>query len=171
MKKYFRLLLIPLLLTALNSCEEDEAPIRFSFSNESITNADNVRIDYYSPDPSCLAKMYHINTNRFDGEITIKCTNASAVYFNNTKDYPQDLAQIDATHWVCERAKWSATFIDATTIKFVFDELPTDARFENGYEVYFGYFPLKATINGKEVTDAIQITRYVIENSLADYNY
>ncbi len=42
----------------VTACSEEDSPLMFSV--ESISNPENVRMEYYSPDPCCISKMYWI---------------------------------------------------------------------------------------------------------------
>lgn len=84
MKKYFVLILSILLVTTLCGCEEEDSPLLFTTIEN--TSPQNVKIDYYSPDPCCVPRSYTITTNRFAGELTIKCSNSPSIYFAEIGD-------------------------------------------------------------------------------------
>ena len=65
----------------MTACSEKESPLLFSVEN--ISNYGNVKMEYYSPDPSCVSKMYWIYANSCASEITIKCTNSNSIFIED----------------------------------------------------------------------------------------
>lgn len=130
MKKYFVLLFSILFVTALCGCEEEDSPLLFTTIEN--TNPQNVKIDYYSPDPSCQPRSYTITTNRFAGELTIKCSNAPSIYFaeignNSRAKYGVTASgEIDINTLVFDDGKWYVSLIDNNHLKFVFRETPVN---------------------------------------------
>ena len=130
MKQYFILLFSILFVTALCGCEEEDSPLLFTTIEN--TSPKNVKIDYYSPDPSCLPRSYTITTNRFAGELIIECSNAPSIYFaeigNNSraKYGVSDSGEVDINTLVFDDGKWYVTLIDNNQLKFVFRETPVN---------------------------------------------
>lgn len=126
MKKYLPLLLVFFAVT-FGGCEEDEAEL--IFSTEKITHSENVKLEYYSPDPSCVAKSYRIQANAGESELVIKCTNASAIVLGYIpepdKGFFTDPVEGDHNEntYTSVNGHWTATLIDANTIQFTFDEM------------------------------------------------
>ncbi|MDE7413906.1 MAG: hypothetical protein K2N05_09005 [Muribaculaceae bacterium] len=127
-------------------CEEDDSPILFS--TENISNPLNVKIEYYSPDPSCVPRMYYITANSNQSEISIKCCN-----FN----------QIAIDKCDCEEGSdWTAKLIDSNTIVVSFNEIEKDNDQETS--ILSGYIEVSAVGKKNKVTTGINIIR------LANYN-
>ena len=145
MKKIFYILL-PVIAILFTGCEEDDSPILFS--TEKISNTDNVKIEYYSPDPSCLPRKYIITANSNQGEITIKCTNFSQIVLERC-DYE-------------EGAEWTANLIDSTTIVVSFNEIEADNDQEMSTKS--GYIEVSASDKKGKATTFIDVRR------VAQYN-
>lgn len=126
MKKYFVLILSIILVTTLCGCEEEDSPLLFTTIEN--TSPKNVKIDYYSPDPSCVPRSYTITTNRFAGELTIKCSNSPSIYFAEIGDNSRakygvtSSGEVDINTLVFEDGNWYVSLIDNNHLKFVFRE-------------------------------------------------
>lgn len=139
MKKYLPLLLVFFAAT-FGGCEEEKAewPLLI-FSTEKITHSENVKLDYYSPDPSCVAKSYWIQANAGKSELVVKCTNASPIVLGYIpepdKGFFTDPVEggRDEKTYTSISGHWTATLIDDNTIQFTFDEMDE----ANGDECYF----------------------------------
>ena len=126
MKKIGRLLAAILAVMVFGGCEEEDSPLRF----ETVENTapQNVEIDYYSVDPSCQPRRYYITTNRFGGELTIKCTNARNIYFaeigeNSSAEYGvSDSGEVDVNTLVFNDGNWTVSVVDHNSLRFVFRE-------------------------------------------------
>lgn len=141
MKKIGRLLAAVLAVMVLGGCEEEDSPLRF----ETVENTEpqNVKIDYYSVDPSCQPRRYYITTNRLGGELTIKCTNARNIYFaeigeNSRAEYGvSDSGVVDVNTLVFNDGNWTVSVVDHNSLRFVFRETPVnpdlDFVLENDY--------------------------------------
>ena len=146
MKKFLNILL-PIIAILFTGCEEDDSPILFS--TENISNPDNVKIEYFSPDPSCLPRMYRITANSNESEISIRCTNFS---------------QIALEKCDCEEgADWTAKLIDSNTIVVSFNEIETDNDQETSTKS--GYIEVSAIGKNNKVTTSINIIRIVQYNA------
>ncbi len=145
MKKLLYILL-PVIAILFTGCEEDDSPILFS--TENISNPDNVRIEYYSPDPACVPRMYQITANSDQGEISIKCTNFSRISIDK---YERETG-----------ADWTAKLIDSNTIVVSFNEIETDNNQE--ISIKSGYIKVSAIGKKDKVTSLINIIR------VAQYN-
>lgn len=123
MKKYIFILLLAFAV----SCSDDinvEADLQFA--TESISNPDNVKIDYYSPDPSCMQKMYWVYANAAQSELTVKCTNFSPIIMGGyapNYEFGSDLGHYEGDTFISSKGNWSATLIDSETLKFSFKEI------------------------------------------------
>lgn len=141
MKKYFVLILSITLVTALCGCEEEDSPLLFTTIEN--TSPQNVIIDYYSPDPCCVPRSYTITTNRFAGELTIKCSNSPSIYFAEIGDNSRakygvtSYGEVDINTLVFDDGNWYVSLIDNNHLKFVFRETPVnpdlDFVMENDY--------------------------------------
>lgn len=123
MKKYFVLILSIILVTTLCGCEEEDSPLLFTTIEN--TSPQNVKIDYYSPDPSCVPRSYTITTNRFAGELTIKCSNSPNIYFAEIGDNSRakygvtSSGEVDINTLVFDDGNWFVSLIDNNHLKFV----------------------------------------------------
>lgn len=145
MKKILYILL-PIIAIIFTGCNEDDSSILFS--TENISNPDNVTIEYYSPDPSCLPYRYEITANSNQSEISLKCTNFSQIA----------LDKCDSE----EGADWTARLIDSNTIVISFDEIETDNDQETSVKI--GYIEVSAIGKKGKVTTDIHIVRVVQYN-------
>ena len=100
----------------------------YLFTTIENTSPKNVKIDYYSPDPSCVPRSYTITTNRFAGELTIKCSNSPSIYFAEIGDNSRakygvtSSGEVDINTLVFEDGNWYVSLIDNNHLKFVFRE-------------------------------------------------
>ncbi|MDE7408569.1 MAG: hypothetical protein K2N09_00945 [Muribaculaceae bacterium] len=101
----------------MTACSEKESPLLFSV--ESISNPENVIMEYYSPDPSCVSKMYWIDANSCASEINIKCTNANSIFI---EDHEGKILE----EYICSGGFWKAEIVNSNTITFTFDEVDSD---------------------------------------------
>lgn len=132
---------------ALISCEEEDSPLLFSTVEN--TFPENVKLEYYSPDPSCIARSYHISTNRMSGVLILKCTNSNKLFFTKSAENSRgqfgvtDTGETDYNTLVFEKGNWTVTIMDDNHLKFVFKETPVtpdmDFVFENDYVNIKGY--------------------------------
>ncbi|MDE6301916.1 MAG: hypothetical protein K2M19_09400 [Muribaculaceae bacterium] len=147
--------LLPLLALFIYGCEEDESPLLFD--SEQNTAPQNIKIEYYSVDPSCLPKEYHIVTNRHAGELTLHCTNAPEIFlarFTRSGDT-----------FVSEEGHWSVSVMDRNKLKFVFQEVEKNSELDFVYENNF--VTVCAEHKKGTVTTSIQIWR----DLNADYTF
>lgn len=127
MKKLSALLYSILLVTALCGCEEEDSPLMFNTVVN--TKPQNLKIEYFSPDPSCQPRSYHVYANRLGGELRIKCSNAQNIYFD-MNDYSRvkygttASGEVDRNTLIYEDGNWSVSLIDNNSLKFVFQESP-----------------------------------------------
>lgn len=130
MKKLFALLFPVLLGSVVCGCEEDDSPIMFTTIEN--TAPQNVDVDYYSVDPACQPRRYTITTNRFGGELVMKCDNANNLYFgdisnNSRAEYGVTATgEVDVNTLVYVDANWSVSIVDNNSLKFVFWETPVN---------------------------------------------
>ena len=122
-------------------CEEDDSPILFT--TENISNPDNVKIEYYSPDPSCRPRSYTITANSNQSEISIKCTNFSRI----------NLEKCD-----CEDGtELTAKLIDPNTVVVSFNEIAPNN--EQEISTKSGYIEVSAIDKKDKVTTYINVHR------------
>ena len=125
MKKFLFIIMV-IGCIMMTACSEKESPLLFSV--ESISNHDNVKMEYYSPDPSCVSKMYYIDANSCASEITIKCTNANSIFI---EDHEGKILE----EYLCSNGFWKAEIVNSNTIIFTLDEIDKDLVDES----YIGY--------------------------------
>ena len=114
--------LIPLL--AFTACEEKDSPLRFS--QEDISDSENVKLEYYSPDPTCVAKMYYITANSCASRISIKCTNANSISIENHEGKILE-------EYTSAQGQWKAELVNSNTITFTFNEIDPNSIDESYY--------------------------------------
>ncbi|MDE7397706.1 MAG: hypothetical protein K2M98_08275 [Muribaculum sp.] len=111
----------------MTACEEEDSPLLFSV--ESISNPENVKLEYYSPDPSCVSKMYWIDANSCASEINIKCTNANSIFI---EDHEGKISE----EYLCQSGLWKAKIVNSNTITFTFEDIDSDLYFDQvGFNV------------------------------------
>lgn len=119
MKKLIFFFLSFLSLIAFVSCEEEEAPLRFS--TENISNTNDVKLEYYSPDPHCIGKMYYLVAYGNSSEITLVCTNGNSIFLNDNQ-----------TRVTSPDGLWAAEVVSSNSVTIRFAEadknLPDDAE-------------------------------------------
>lgn len=103
------------------ACEEEESPILFD--TESNSNPENIKCEYYSPDPSCVEKMYWITAHDEAGEITLKCTNQSNITIAHSQP---DISEDGCYH--SSIGAWSASVSDGNLLKIQFEPVEPDAN-------------------------------------------
>lgn len=147
MKKVFYILL-PIIAIIFSSCEEEESPILFS--TESISNSENVKIEYFSPDPSCQPKSYRVWTNSQESELKIKCTNFPTISLDNIGTSKDE--------YFSTSGNWSAKLIDGNTIVFSFKEIDSD-NVDESYSTDDGIY-IYANSKKGQVSTHIMVTRF-----------
>lgn len=121
--KKFALFLLPLLAFAFTACEEEESELRFS--TESISNPDNIQIEYYSPDPMHCPKTYSVTANSEAGELTLKCIDADAIYIANELYY-YDPDSYPPSSFTCTEGRWTAELVSPNTVTITLDKIEYD---------------------------------------------
>ncbi|MDE5568397.1 MAG: hypothetical protein K2J12_08125 [Muribaculaceae bacterium] len=162
MHKSLSLILTAIFALALVACEEDDAELMFSA--ETISDNNNVKVEYYSPDPCCVPKTYHIVTNRLSSELTIKCTNADNITIGSIPDSNNNFLtdpvegneDADKTYTSITKT-WTATLIDSNTIRFSFDEID-DSTIDDTYFIV-EFLPVSAKTKKGNVSTSIHVTR------------
>lgn len=86
------------------------------FATESISDTNNIKVEYYSPDPGNAEKRYYIKANSKAGELTLKCTSHNSIYF----DTFEPSITVDPAVSTSEPGKWTAKVVSPNTIKFTF---------------------------------------------------
>lgn len=148
MKTFLYILLIPILAVALSSCEEEESPILFS--TESISNPENVKIEYFSPDPSCQPKSYRVWTNSQESELKIKCTNFLTIFLDDIGTSKDE--------YISTSGDWSAKLIDGNIIVFSFKKIDSD-NVDESYSTDDGIY-IYANNKKGQVSTHITVTRF-----------
>ncbi len=144
------LLLLTLLTLSLNSCREEEADLIFSYT---VSNPENAKVIYESPDPLHCPKAYEIRANYEPCEITLKCKNAKNLYINNDPTSP------NAYH--NPHLNWTAVVINSTTIKIFLYEMPPKLDPEKtDYRDYTSYLSIYSNTKKDPLSDCITIERY-----------
>lgn len=111
----------------MTACSEEESPLLFSV--ESNSNPKNVVMEYYSPDPSCVPKMYWIDANGCASELTIKCTNANSIFI---EDHEGKMSE----EYLCPDGFWKAEIVNSNTITFTLTEIDSDQYLDmSGFNV------------------------------------
>lgn len=149
MKKFLFILLLSVI--ALSSCSGEEKELPLLFSTENISDPENITIDYYTPDPSCLPKMYWIKANNCASEITIKCTNANSIFIENSNG-----AISEEFSW--SEAQWKAVVINSNTITISLEELYN--RSEEAPAIISAGFNVVSQTKQGDLNTSINVIRY-----------
>lgn len=147
--KHLTTLLLFIASLFMTACSEEESPLLFSVEN--ISNPENVKIEYYSPDPSCVSKIYWIDANINASEITIKCTNANSIFI---EDSGGNLSE----KYICSRGLWKAEIVNSNTITFTIDEIKKD-MVDESYSSCIGFNVVSQTKKGTART-GIYVKRF-----------
>lgn len=111
----------------MTACSEEDSPLLFSV--ESVSNPENVIMEYYSPDPLCVSKMYWIDANSCASEIKIKCTNANSIFIENHEGKISE-------EYICSGGFWKAEIVNSNTITFTFAVIDSDSYLDQtGFNV------------------------------------
>lgn len=149
MKKVFYSIVLLLFALVVNSCKEEETPIYFVVKNT--YNSENVFMDYFSPDPSCIEKSYYIYANSNSSEIIIQCTNYEQIFLTSLnsplKEYESYLGG------------WKAKLIDEKTILFAFNGIEQNG--ENQEPVSGDFLIIKAQDKNANVSTSISVIRFM----------
>lgn len=130
------------------SCEEAESPILFD--TESNSNPENVRCEYYSPDPSCVEKMYWITAYDEACEITLKCTNQSNITLAHSQP---DISEDGCYH--SPFGAWSASVSNGNLLKIQFEAVEPDTTDPNKGD----YVTVISKTKKGTVSTSVQINR------------
>ncbi|MDE6536352.1 MAG: hypothetical protein K2K82_10155 [Muribaculaceae bacterium] len=136
----------------LSSCLEEEAELRFS--TKSIINPENIKIEYFSPDPPHCVKMYYIDANYEASEIILQCKNANNIYIANKEAE-------SPSYYYCEDGQWSAELISPNRVKLILDKI----NYEPGPDdIYYphnrSYLDIASNTKEDILSTGIYITRY-----------
>ncbi len=156
MNKLFLALACVVAMLSINSCKEEEEEPTLLLSVESISNPENVKINYYSPDPGCVPKMYWIEANSCSSQLVLRCADADAIFFQASKD------ELSETY-TCPEGQWEATVTDANTVTFTFHEIDQD-KIDESYSVSRGFTIVAETNKGRLRTtfDVMRLTKYTL---------
>lgn len=130
------------------SCEEEESPILFD--TESNSNPENIKFEYYSPDPSCMGKMYWITAYNEAGEITLKCTNQSNITLAHNQ---HDITEDGCYH--SQLGAWSASVSNGNILKIQFEPVEPNKTDPNKYD----YVTVISNTKKGTVSTSVQINR------------
>lgn len=148
-RKLYCLLLGIMFMVSFAACEEEDSPLLFT--QEEISDPDNVKLEYYSPDPCCVSKEYHISANSNASELTIRCTNANSIFITNRDGgHLQEFTSADG--------KWKATLVDENVITFAFDEIWDDKA---EFPVIYQSLKIVSQTKKGEVSTYIQVRRHL----------
>ena len=139
----------------MTACGEEDSPLLFSV--ESISNPENVIMEYYSPDPSCVSKMYWIDANSCASAISIKCTNANLIFI-------EDHEGMMSEEYFCSEAFWKAEIVNSNTITFTFAEIDSDSYLDQA-----GFNVVSQTKKGL-IRTGIYVKRLPTLSPVAHYN-
>lgn len=111
------LIIFSFIACIITSCSEEDSKLMFSVEN--ISNPENIKLEYYSPDPSCVSKMYWIYTNSCASQINIRCTNANSILIENHEGKISE-------QYLCSDGFWKAEIVNSNTIAFTLEEINCD---------------------------------------------
>lgn len=161
MKKLLFRLFPFLFVAVLCGCEEDDSPLLFDTVEN--TNPQNVKIEYYSPDPSCVPRSYTITTNGLAGELTLRCSNAQIIYFgeigSNSRAWygVTDSGEVDMNTLVFDDGNWYVTLVDNNSLRFVFRESAVNPDLD--FVLENDYVKVRADSKGKVLETTINVWR------------
>lgn len=130
------------------SCEEEESPI--FFDTESNSNPENVSCEYYSPDPSCVEKMYWITAYDEAGEITLRCTNQSNITLSHSQP---DISEDGCYH--SPFGAWSASVSNGNLLKIKFEPVEPNTTDPNKGD----YITVISQTKKGAVSTSVQVNR------------
>ena len=144
----------------IGSCKDSEEKTPLLLLEKANTSPEDLRLEYYTPDPSCIPKSYYIYANLKGGELTLEPVNSLTLSFGVIPRIgDSNGVRVDDTKWVSRNGKWTATLTDGKTLKFVFDPV-TDASELGEYKADWAYIPIVGTVNGRSVTAKLAIHRH-----------
>ena len=143
-------------LLLFTSCEEEDSPLLFS--EEYVSSPENVKMEYYSPDPCCVSKMYWIEANSCASELLIKCTNANSIFIENHENSISE-------EYSCSKGQWKAEVNNSNTITFRFEELDHDL--EDTPLINVGFNVVSQTKKGL-IRTSINVMRYTKNYDLSN---
>lgn len=159
-KKYLSVLMLTLLAVTIAGCKDSEEKTPLLLLEKANTSPEDLRLEYYTPDPSCIPKSYYIYANLKGGELTLEPVNSSTLSFGVIPRIgDSNGVRVDDTKWVSRNGKWTATLTDGKTLKFVFDPV-TDASELGEYKADWAYIPIVGLVNGRSVTAKLAIHRH-----------
>lgn len=116
---------------ALTGCDEPIAPghrdAAITFTVDTNTAPESVRLSYYSPDPSCVGKMYEIMAGPEGGRLVITCNNRDSIFIQGREGsgfiLDGDLQCIEpGRRYVSQAGQWTVSAPDRRTLCFDFAE-------------------------------------------------
>lgn len=118
-KKYLSVLMLTLLAVTIAGCKDSEEKTPLLLLEKANTSPEDLRLEYYTPDPSCIPKSYYIYANLKGGELTLEPVNSSTLSFGVIPRIgDSNGVRVDDTKWVSRNGKWTATLTDGKTLKF-----------------------------------------------------
>lgn len=133
----FTIPFILILCCLFSACSEDgpkKNNDEILFNVEENTAPENLKLDYYSPDPHCVPPTYWITANKHASELTIKITNGTDISITKLFDTEGQPLSLTVGQTVRNpRGFWSVTIVDATTVKFIFEEVSEPVSTNNQY--------------------------------------
>lgn len=163
-KTYLKGLMLALMAVSIGSCKDSGEDVAektpLLFIEKTNTASENIRMTYFTPDPSCLPKQYYIYADLKGGELTIESANSPTLSFGVIPRIgDKNGVRVDDSEWVSKSGKWHATLTDGKTLKFVFDPV-TDPSELGEYQCDWAYIPIVGMVNGQSVTAEVAILRH-----------
>lgn len=144
-------------MLACNSCDKDEE-LQLRFSVENNSSPENLRVEYSSPDPSCLPMSYQIIANSCESEVTLRCTNADSITIEGYGFSGDD--------FTCTTGGWNARVVDGSAVTIFFDEIALNQYEEIGAD--YSRLNLVGQTKKGPVTARVIVCRYI--NSIYPVN-
>lgn len=139
-----------LVMLACNSCDKDEE-LQLRFSVENNSSPENLRVEYSSPDPSCVPMSYQIIANSCESEVTLRCTNATSI---SIKGYG-----FSGDDFTCTAGGWNARVVDGNAVTISLDEIAIKENEEIGVD--FSELQLVGQTKKGPVKARVTVFRYI----------
>lgn len=148
----------------LTSCEEEESPIRFD------TTQKGVKVEYYSPDPSCFEKVYFITADVNKGDVVMRCNTHSEISIlgreGDAFELDGDLECVKrGEKYISKAGYWSVELVEKNALEFVFEEVPDDAD-QTELRSFNSVVVTAVNKNGKKVSTVIAVDRILSKGLL-----
>ena len=134
----------------LAACEEEDSPILFSV--ESNSDSANVKAEYYSPDPCCIGKSYHIRAKQGEADLVLRSTNCPTVWLANS--------QGDEGFYRDSEGRWTATVSGGNMITIHFERFDPDIVEMSGPAEAYSFLNVEGNTRKGRVSTGISVDRY-----------